>query len=105
MTPGQHPQNFFEALIQSGWHHTQYESKHAVLANREKVHYVITYSRRDSLNEVKSIHTNLWIVICIGESWKFSLRAYQAIKQHTTFSFLEISIQTFDCYPSCIESV
>jgi hypothetical protein len=74
--PGQHPENFFVALKESGWHHTRYESKEAILVSQDKVHFVVTYSRRDSADEVLSMHKNLWVVIRTGERWRICLRSY-----------------------------
>lgn len=74
--PGQHPENFFVALKESGWHHTCYESKEPVLVSQDKVHFVVTYSRRNSANEVLSVHKNLWVVIRAGEKWQICLRSY-----------------------------
>ena len=74
--PGQHPENFFAALKESGWHRTRYESKEPILVSRDKVHFVVTYSRRNSADEVLSMHKNLWVVIRTGERWKICLRSY-----------------------------
>lgn len=74
--PGQHPENFFVALKESGWHHTRYESKDPILASQDKVHFVVTYSRRNAADEVLSMHKNLWIVIRTDARWKICLRSY-----------------------------
>jgi len=74
--PGRHPENFFVALKESGWHHTRYESKDPILVSEDKVHFVVTYSRRNSADEVLSMHKNLWVVIRTDERWKICLRSY-----------------------------
>ncbi len=74
--PGQHPANFFEALKHSGWHHTRYESKQAVLVSQDKVHFIVNYSRPGSFDEVLSMHTTLWIVTRVAGKWGNSLRSY-----------------------------
>lgn len=74
--PGQHPANFFDALKHSGWHHTRYESKQAILVSQDKVHFIVSYSRRCALDEVLSIQTNLWIVTRVAGKWGISLRSY-----------------------------
>lgn len=74
--PGQHPENFFAALKKSGWHHTRYESKDPILVGQDKVHFLVTYSRRNAASEVLSMHQNLWIVIRTDEIWKICLRSY-----------------------------
>jgi hypothetical protein len=74
--PGQHPENFFVTLKESGWHHTCYESKVPILVSQDKVHFVVTYSRRNPADEVLSLHKNLWIVIRAGERWQICLRSY-----------------------------
>ena len=74
--PGQHPPGFFEALKATGWARTQYEKKEPVLAGNDKVHFVVTYTRRDAADAVLSTHVNLWIVVRTGERWGISLRSY-----------------------------
>lgn len=74
--PGQHPTDFFDQLRASGWHHTQYESKDAVLVSRDKVHFVVTYSRRNKNGDVLSMHRNLWIVTRVSGKWGIALRSY-----------------------------
>jgi hypothetical protein len=73
---GQHPGDFFTALRATGWHHTRYESKQAVLASADKVHFFVTYSRRSSIDATLSMHANLWIVTKIAEKWGISVRSY-----------------------------
>jgi len=74
--PGQHPTDFSEKLKASGWHHTQYEAKEAVLVGRDKVHFVVVYSRRNKIGDVLSMHKNLWIVTRVSGKWGISLRSY-----------------------------
>lgn len=73
---GQHPRDFFESLLASEWHHTRYESKDAVLVSRDKVHFVVTYSRRNEADDVLSMHENLWIVTRVADKWGIALRSY-----------------------------
>jgi hypothetical protein len=73
---GQHPSDFFECLKASGWHHTRYESKEPVLVSQDKVHFVVTYSRRRSTEEVLSVHKNLWIVTRLNGRWGICVRSY-----------------------------
>ena len=74
--PGQHPIDFFAKLQASGWHHTQYEAKEPVLVSRDKVHFVVTYSRRDKSGGILTMHKNLWIVTRVSGKWGISLRSY-----------------------------
>ncbi len=74
--PGQHPPGFFDALKATGWARTQYEKKEPVLVGNDKVHFVVTYTRRDAAGAVLSTHVNLWIVVRTGERWGISLRSY-----------------------------
>lgn len=73
---GQHPSDFFEKLRETGWHHTRYEVKEPVLVSRDKVHFVVTYSRRNTGGDVLSMHKNLWIVTRVTGKWGISLRSY-----------------------------
>lgn len=75
-SPGQHPPDFFEQLRATGWASTRYESKEAVLASADKVHFVLTYTRRNAPDEVLSTHHNLWIVTRLEGRWGISLRSY-----------------------------
>jgi len=74
--PGNHPADFFETLRASGWRCTRYQSKEAVLASADKVHFVVTYTREDGAGTVLSTHRNLWIAIRVGGRWGISLRSY-----------------------------
>jgi hypothetical protein len=73
---GQHPASFFEKLRATGWHYTQYEGQDAILVSRDKVHFVVTYSRRNKNGDVLSMHKNLWIVTRVSGKWGISLRSY-----------------------------
>ena len=73
---GQHPFDFFAKLQASGWHHTQYETKEPVLVSRDKVHFVVTYSRRNKSGGILTMHKNLWIVTRVSGKWGISLRSY-----------------------------
>jgi hypothetical protein len=75
-SPGQHPPDFFEQLRATGWASTRYESKEAVLASADKVHFVLTYTRRNASDEVLSTHHNLWIVTRLDGRWGIALRSY-----------------------------
>ena len=72
---GQHPIDFFTKLRASGWHHTQYEAKEPVLVGRDKVHFVVTYSRRNKTGVILTKHKNLWIVTRVSDKWGISLRS------------------------------
>lgn len=74
--PGQHPPDFFQRLKSSGWSSTRYESKVPVLSSQNKVHFLVTYTRRSDANEELSRHINLWIVVKLNETWGISLRSY-----------------------------
>jgi len=75
-SPGQHPADFFDQLKATGWARTQYEKKEPVLAGSDKVHFVVTYTRRDAAGAVLSTHINLWIVVRAGGRWGIALRSY-----------------------------
>ena len=73
---GQHPPDFFSRLEESGWAKTLYESKEAVLATKDKVHFRVAYTRCDIQNRVISRHANLWIATKIANKWGIVLRSY-----------------------------
>ena len=73
---GHHPTDFFEKLRATGWHYTRYEVKEAVLVSPDKVHFVVTYSRRSEGGDVLSMHKNLWIVTRVSGKWGITLRSY-----------------------------
>lgn len=75
-TPNQHPSDFFDRLISTGWASTCYESKVPVLTSKNKVHFLVTYTRRSDTDVELSRHTNLWIVIKKNDVWGISLRSY-----------------------------
>ncbi|KLN54188.1 hypothetical protein [Variovorax paradoxus] len=74
--PGNHPADFFGKLEASGWRRTRYQSKEAVLASADKVHFVVTYTREDAAGTVLSTHRNLWIATRVDGRWGISLRSY-----------------------------
>lgn len=74
--PGQHPDDFFEKLHQTGWGYTQYEDRVAVLSSQDKAHFLVTYSRRNLGGKVLSMHQNLWITTRRDGRWGISLRSY-----------------------------
>jgi len=74
--PGRHPHDFFEKLKATGWALTRYEKKEPVLIANDKVHFVVTYTRRDAAGAVLSTHVNLWIVLRIDGRWGIALRSY-----------------------------
>ena len=74
--PGQHPIDLFEELHRTGWRSTQYEIMKPVLVSAEKVHFVLTYTRRAAEGEILSTHTNLWIVTKAAGKWGIALRSY-----------------------------
>jgi hypothetical protein len=71
-----HPENFFENLKKTGWSNTKYEEKKPVLISKDKVHFVVTYTRRDALDHVLSTHTNLWVVTKVAGKWGVAVRSY-----------------------------
>ncbi|QIL79566.1 hypothetical protein G7047_06355 [Diaphorobacter sp. HDW4A] len=75
-TSGQHPVDFFSRLQGTGWKSTRYESKVPVLASMNKVHFLVTYTRRAVSGEERSRHINLWIVVKRNNVWGISLRSY-----------------------------
>lgn len=74
--PGQHPADFFEQLKATGWAHTRYLAKDAVLVSADKVHFVVVYTRNDAAGNVLSTHRNLWIATRVAGRWGISLRSY-----------------------------
>jgi hypothetical protein len=75
--PGQLPASFFQDLIQStGWHHSTYQNKRAVLVSTRKVHLVVEYSRDSSDGTTVSFHQNLWIVTYENDRWGIKQRSY-----------------------------
>lgn len=74
--PNQHPSDFFQRLQSTGWASTRYESKVPVLTSKNKVHFLVTYTRRSNTGEELSRHTNLWIVLKKNDAWGISLRSY-----------------------------
>ena len=74
--PNQHPSDFFQLLKSTGWSSTRYESKVPVLSSRDKVHFLVTYTRRSDTGEELTRHTNLWILVKQNEVWGISLRSY-----------------------------
>lgn len=75
-TPNQHPSDFFQRLKNTGWASTRYESKVPVLSSQDKVHFLVTYTRRSDTDEELTRHTNLWIVVKQKDAWGISLRSY-----------------------------
>lgn len=74
--PGEHPSDFFDRLRASGWRETRYETKEPVLASEDKVHFVVTYTRRGEGGAILSTHRNLWIVTRKSGRWGIALRSY-----------------------------
>lgn len=74
--PGQHPLDFFHNLKASGWAKTEYVRKEVVLASADKVHFVVTYTRKNGLGEVLSTHENLWVAVRAEKGWRIALRSY-----------------------------
>lgn len=70
------PPRFFDDLRATGWRSTRYESKTPVLSRRDKVHYVVCYSRLAGDGSLISTHENLWIVVRVANRWAISLRSY-----------------------------
>ncbi len=74
--PGGHSGAFFDALKHTGWLRTRYDDKLPVLVCRDKVHFVVAYSRIGCDDVPISRHRNLWIVSRIGNRWGICLRSY-----------------------------
>ncbi|MDI9855169.1 hypothetical protein [Comamonas sp. 17RB] len=75
-SPNQHPSDFFQRLKSTGWASTRYESKVPVLSSQDKVHFLVTYTRRSGTGDELTRHTNLWIVTKKKDAWGISLRSY-----------------------------
>jgi hypothetical protein len=75
-SPGRHPDNFFENLKGTGWSETKYEDKKPALVSKDKVHFVVVYTRRDGHGRVLSTHTNLWVVTKVAGKWGIAIRSY-----------------------------
>jgi hypothetical protein len=74
---GQLSASFFDDLARStGWHHTTYQAKRAVLISPGKVHLVVEYSRDRADGTVASFHSNLWIVTYDDGRWGIKQRSY-----------------------------
>ncbi len=74
--PDQHPADFFQLLQSTSWASTRYESKVPVLTSQDKVHFLVTYTRRSDTDVELSCHANLWIVVKKNDVWGISLRSY-----------------------------
>ena len=74
--PNQHPSDFFQQLKSTGWASTRYESKVPVLVSQNKIHFLVTYTRRSDRDVELSRHANLWIVVKKNDEWGISLRSY-----------------------------
>lgn len=74
--PNQHPSDFFQQLKSTGWASTRYESKVPVQVSQNKVHFLVTYTRRSDSDAELSRHANLWIVVKQNDVWGISLRSY-----------------------------
>jgi hypothetical protein len=74
--PGQHPQDLFASLKALGWAATRYEAREPVLAADDKVHVVVTYTRRRADGSILSEHRNLWVVTRLRGRWGIAWRSY-----------------------------
>lgn len=75
--PGQLAAGFFEDLTAAtGWDHSTYHAKRAVLVNPRKVHLLIEYSRDRADGSIISRHANLWIVTFDDGRWGIKQRSY-----------------------------
>lgn len=76
-SPGQLPASFFDDLAGStGWDHTTYHDKRAVLVSPRKVHFAVEYTRDRADGTVASHHSNLWIVTFDDGRWGIKQRSY-----------------------------
>lgn len=75
--PGQLPDGFFDDLAATtGWHHTTYHEKRAVLVSPNKVHMFVDYSRDREDGSIISRHENLWIITFDDGRWGIKQRSY-----------------------------
>ena len=74
--PGQLPADFFRSLRATDWARSHIESMTPVLANTDKVHFLMDYTRRNAAGEVLDRYQNLWIVTRLAGRWGISLRSY-----------------------------
>lgn len=75
-SPGQLSEALFDTLRATGWARTQSESITPVLASKDKVHFVVVYTRRNAADEVICTYRNLWIVVRSAGRWGITLRSY-----------------------------
>jgi hypothetical protein len=75
-SPGSHPGNFFEKIKRAGWSETKYEVKKPALVSKDKIHFVVVFTRRDVHGRVLSTHTNLWVVTKVAGKWGIAARSY-----------------------------
>ena len=74
--PGQHPPDLFASLKAVGWACTRYEAREPVLAADDKVHVLVSYTRRRADGSVLSEHRNLWVVTRLRGRWGIAWRSY-----------------------------
>lgn len=75
--PGQLPPSFFDDLAAAtGWHHSTYLDRRAVLVSPRKVHLRVDYARSRADGSAASLHGNLWIVTFEDGRWGIKLRSY-----------------------------
>ena len=75
--PGALPADFFPDLEQRiGWAESVYTRRDAILISKDKVHFLIGYTRNRKDGSVISSHENIWIVTREGGRWGIKLRSY-----------------------------
>lgn len=75
-TPGQLPVDFFDSLRATGWARSHPESITPVLVSKDKVHFLMDYTRRTAKGEVLHRYRNVWIVTRTAGRWGIALRSY-----------------------------
>lgn len=75
--PDSLPLGYFEQLErESGWHHSEYQSKKLVLSHESQRHYLLDYTRNMSDGSVISAHQNLWVLTKVDGVWGVKIRCY-----------------------------
>ncbi len=64
-----------EKLIKEGWHHTVTLGIKSIQSNKNKVHLLLTQSRRDKNNKEYHRFETLWIVTKIEGKWGIQFRS------------------------------
>lgn len=69
--------DYFDWLEQeTGWSHSEYQSKNLVLSHDSQRHYLLEYTRNRSDGSVISRHRNLWVLTKLDGTWGIKIRCY-----------------------------